>query len=281
MIKKRVVRLFSAGVGGGTPQQEYLQRLGIAPGRTFQGCTVVDNHYFAEAAAAARRSAASTRTSLGLPENFFLTIARFIPEKNLFGLLNAYACYRQEAGARAWKLVLLGDGPLKAQLLEERTRLGLDEDVLMPGFKQYSELPSYYGLAGAFVLPSVSETWGLVINEAMAAGLPVLVSEFCGCARDLVVAGKNGFTFHPHDTGGLARLMLQLSGGACDLAAMSRHSQELVGRWSPEALAETMCRAAIAARAAPPKPRMGWLDNALLQMLLAQRLRAGKPAVKD
>jgi glycosyltransferase involved in cell wall biosynthesis len=281
LVKKRVVRLFSAGVGGGTPQREYLVRLGLAPERTFQGCTVVDNGYFAETATAARRAAESYRASLGLPGNFFLTIARFIPEKNLFGLLNAYAAYRREAKANVWKLVLLGDGPLKAPLLEERARLGLGEDVLMPGFKQYSELPSYYGLAGAFVLPSVSETWGLVINEAMAAELPVLVSDYCGCARDLVIPGKNGFTFHPHDTRGLAQRMLQFAGGSCDLSSMGRHSRELIERWSPESLAETMCHAANAAQAAPPKRRLSCVDDALLRMLLAQRLRGGTVGAKD
>jgi glycosyltransferase involved in cell wall biosynthesis len=276
-IKRRVVKLFAAGVGGGTPQREYLGQLGLAPERIFQGCTVVDNRHFADTVAAVRASAGSVRAALGLPDNFFLTICRFIDEKNLPTLLEAYAEYRRAAGAGAWKLVLVGDGPLRDGLEEQRARLGLDEHVMMPGFKQYAELPSYYALAGAFVLPSHSETWGLVINEAMAAGLPVLVSDHCGCARDLVDSGKNGFSFTPQDTPRLAQLMLQLAGGTCDLAAMSRHSRELIERWSPDTLALTLHRAAIAAQEAP-SVRPGWMTKALLRALLWQRLRSGERA---
>ena len=83
------------------------------------------------------------------------------------------------------------------------------EDVLLPGFKQYPELPLYYGLAGAFVLPSLTEPWGLVVNEAMAAGLPVVVSDRCGCASDLVRPGENGFAFDPCDIEQLAALLGQ------------------------------------------------------------------------
>ena len=279
-IKRRVLRLFSAGVGGGTPQGDYLESLGLARARIFQGCNVVDNRHFAEAAGAARQSAAAFRASLQLPEKYFLTICRFIEEKNLPTLLNAYAQYRQQAGTGAWKLVLLGDGPLKRALLEQRTGLGLDEHVLMPGFKQYAELPPYYGLAGAFVLPSVSETWGLVINEAMAAELPVLISDHCGCARDLVIPGRNGFTFAPHDAARLAQLMLQLAADACDRPAMGRHSRDLIRQWSPESLAATLNRAALVVQDAPAL-RTKWIDRALLRLLLWQRVYAGQPAVKE
>src|SRR5262249_59830905 len=105
--------------------------------------------------------------------------------------------YRAAAGTAAWKLVLLGEGEQRAKLEGLRDALGLRNDVSMPGFKQYDELPAYYGLASAFVHTSTTEQWGLVVNEAMAAGLPVLVSERCGCGPDLVREGVNGFTFDP------------------------------------------------------------------------------------
>jgi len=280
LVKRRVVKLFSAGIGGGTPQGEYLNRLGLAPARIFQGCTVVDNQHFTRKSAAVRQVATAERASLNLPEKYFLTICRFIEEKNLPMLLDAYAQYRGAVGADAWKLVLLGDGPLKRPLLEQRSRLGLDEDILMPGFKQHGELPAYYALAGAFVLPSQSETWGLVVNEAMAAGLPVLVSDHCGCARDLVRPGKNGFTFGPRETERLSRLMLQLTAGECDLATMGRQSQELIDGWSPETLAATLNRAAVTAQQAPRR-RMSWADDMLLRMLLWQRMRARVQTAKE
>src|SRR5206468_501416 len=101
-----------------------------------------------------------------------------------------YARYRMAAGPGAWSLVVLGDGVLRGDLEQLRTELNLGDHVLFPGFKQYDELPAYYGLATAFIHASMVEPWGLVVNEAMAAGLPVLVSARCGCAWDLVEEGR-------------------------------------------------------------------------------------------
>ena len=86
----------------------------------------------------------------------------------------------------------------------------------MPGFKQYHDLPAYYGLAGAFVHTSTVEQWGLVVNEAMAAGLPVLVSRNCGCAADLVQDGVNGFAFDPLDGDRMAALLTKVAGLSAD-----------------------------------------------------------------
>lgn len=269
-IKRRVVRLFSAGVGGGTPQAIYLHRLGIPRDNTFLGYDVVDNDYFAEGASTARQNASALRQSLGLPEKYFLCICRFVGEKNLPTLLDAYAAYRRAAGDTAWKLVLAGDGPLKPQLLKLREQLGLIDDVLMPGFRQYHELPPYYGLAGAFVLPSVSETWGLVVNEAMASGLPVLVSDHCGCAADLVRNGENGFTFNPHDPATIAEHLARLASPQTDLTAMGECSRRIVAHWTPDAFAHSLECAVQAARVSPRR-RARPADRLLLKLLLSRQ----------
>jgi glycosyltransferase involved in cell wall biosynthesis len=263
-IKGRCVRLFSAGLGGGTPQLNYLASLGIPPERLFPGYDVVDNQYYATTADAAREQGEVLRQRLGLPEKYFLSSCRFIPEKNLPRLLQAYAHYRQRAGPGAWKFVLVGDGPLMPHVLELRDRLGLGNDLLLPGFKQYDELPAYYGLASAFVLASISETWGLVINEAMSAGLPVLVSDHCGCHCDLVVNGRNGYTFDPEDVAALSQRMGWIAQG--DLAGMGQASREMVARWSPETFATNLRRAVAKAQTAPhPRDLTGLL---LVQALL-------------
>ena len=92
----------------------------------------------------------------------------------LFRLLQAYARYREQARGQSWSLVLLGDGPLKPEIKKMVAHLNLESCVHLPGFKQYHELPAYFGLAGAFVHASTTQQWGLVVNEAMAASLPVL-----------------------------------------------------------------------------------------------------------
>jgi glycosyltransferase involved in cell wall biosynthesis len=261
-VKRRVVRLFQAGLVGGTSHADYLAELGLPRARIFLGYDVVDNDHFragADAARAAQRLA-------DVPANYFVTSCRLIPKKNLATLLTAYAAYRAEAGPGAWSLVLLGDGEQRGELEQLRDRLGLAGQVLMPGFKSYAELPAWYGLAGAFVLPSRIEQWGLVVNEAMAAGVPVIVSDRCGCAADLVKPGENGFTFPPEDAGQLARLLLRV---ATDdgRAAMGRRSREVIADWSPARFADGLGRAVEAALAAPA-PRAGLADRAIVRALL-------------
>jgi len=205
-VKARIVQMCAAGLAGGKPQADYLTTLQLPRNRIFCGYDVVDNEYFARSAEEVRKRARVMRNQLGLPERYFLACSRFIPKKNIAGLLQAYATYRNSS-TDPWKLVLLGDGPLRPEILQLRKALQLDQYVVFPGFKQYGELPAYYALANAFVHASSVEQWGLVVNEAMACGLPVLVSNRCGCAPDLVEQGRNGFTFDPNNATALARFM--------------------------------------------------------------------------
>jgi glycosyltransferase involved in cell wall biosynthesis len=271
VIKRRVVRGFAAGLVGGRSHAEYLASLGMGRERIFPGYDVVDNDHFARAAESTRQDAAAERHRLGLPESYFLASSRFIAKKNLPTLLQAYALYRRKARREAWKLVLLGDGPTRDEVLATRSRLGLDEDVLLPGMTAYEALPAYYGLAGAFVHASVTEQWGLVVNEAMAAGLPVLVSDCCGCAQELVVSGSNGYTFDPLQAEQLAGHLVKMADGEYDRHTMGRASAEIINRWSPQTFAVNLWKAAEAALAQPARARR--LSDGLLLRLLIRRTR--------
>lgn len=251
-VKRQVVRGFSAALVGGTRHREYAVALGVPADRVFDGYDAVDNDHFAGGADRARADSAAVRRRLGLPERYFLASNRFVPKKNLTGLLRAFAAYRRAAGAGGWDLVLLGDGPLRGEVEAEVAAAGLTGAVRLPGFRQYDELPAYYGLAGAFVHASSTEQWGLVVNEAMAAGLPVLVSDRCGCAPDLVRDGDTGFTFPPDDPARLAALMARVAADHAGRDRMGRAAREWVGRWSPERFADGFWAAAAAAAAAPP-----------------------------
>ena len=136
----------------------------------------------------------------------------------------------------------------------------------LPGFKQYDELPAYYGCAAAFVHVSLTEPWGLVVNEAMASGLPVVVSRRCGCAADLVEEGKNGFVVDPMDSDGIARALVALSRPGCAFAAMGRASETIIARWGLDAFVTGMQNAVAAAQAAPPM-RAAVADRVLLRAL--------------
>src|SRR5207247_9937771 len=87
--------------------------------------------------------------------------------------------------------------------------LNLNEHVHLPGFKPYDELPAYYALANAFVHASTTEQWGLVVNEAIASGLPVIVSNRCGCAPELV--NGNGFNFDATNENELTARLLEMA----------------------------------------------------------------------
>ncbi len=237
--KASLVSLFSAALVGGVAHVNYLAKLGMRPDRVFQGYDAVDNDYFRRMAKSVRSLGADLKRGFGLPEHYFLASARFVEQKNLSRLIEAYVSYRGAfagpAGVgigadenRPWSMVLLGDGPGRAALDRQISAEGLGRFVLLPGFKQYPELPVYYGLASAFIHASTSEPWGLVVNEAMASGLPVVVSNRCGCAPDLVSDGRNGYTFDPRNVGQLAELMLRISIPGPHLSAMSNASAEII-----------------------------------------------------
>lgn len=266
-LKRRVVGRFSAGLVGGERHRDYLERLGMPRDRIYLGYDVVDNAHFQTGAEQARRHASTRRDRLGLPETFFLASSRFTPKKNLPRLIEAFAQYRRAAPTGAWDLILLGDGPERPTVVEAMEEQGIREFVHLPGFKQYEELPDYYGLAGAFVHASTREEWGLVVNEAMAAGLPVLVSKHCGCAPDLVAEGENGYTFDPYDTEQLATYMTTLAHGGVDRAAFGARSAGRIQNWAPEAFGRGLQQAAASALDAGATSA-SCIDDLLIRALL-------------
>jgi glycosyltransferase involved in cell wall biosynthesis len=172
------------------------------------------------------------------------------------------------AGA-PWDLVIAGPGQMKSEIESHIGALGLGGAAHLVGAKGYPVLPHFYGLAGAFILPSTMDQWGLVVNEAMASGLPVLVSKRCGCARDLVNEGRNGFTFDPLDVEAMADAMVKIASDDCDRAAMGRASREIIAGWDPARFAVGFEAAANAALAAPRRaPSL--IDRTLLRALTAR-----------
>jgi 1,2-diacylglycerol 3-alpha-glucosyltransferase len=266
-IKRKIVALFSAGLVAGGPHRRYLAALGMDDALIRDGFDTVDNDHFAAGALASRADAKALRGELGLTRPYFMTSCRFVAKKNLFTLLAAYRRYRAMASSSAWDLVLLGDGPLAAELHAAIAGHGLEAFVHLPGFLQYEELPRYYGLASAFVLPSTTEQWGLVVNEAMAAGLPILVSTRCGCAEDLVRSGVNGFPFDPFNVTELSETMQSIASANVDREAMGKAGQAMIAEWSTDRFARELRHAVDGALASPQQApdRIGrWLAALLL-----------------
>ncbi len=273
-VKRGILRLCSSALVGGQAHAEYLVQLGMPSESVFLGYDAIDNEYFFREAEANRSRSTAMRMRYELPEKYFLASARFVEQKNLLSLFRAYGRYRrlcQEAFQKPWDLVLLGDGELQGSLLDLREALGLTEFIHLPGFKQYPELPVFYGLAEAFIHVSTTEPWGLVVNEAMASGLPVLVSDRCGCARDLVRNGRNGFTFDPYDGDRLAGLMSQLTGLEMGKReAMGIASQEIISDWGPQRFADGLAQA-IESAMSGVRPSVPAKQRLLLNLLCQYR----------
>lgn len=266
-IKGRVLSLFSSALVGGSAHIRYLVQLGYSPDRIFTGYDAVDNDFFVKEVDRIRGTEGMRRS--------FLASARFVPKKNLPLLLSAYAEYRTKSsqdGLEPWDLVLLGDGPGRRQLESLACDLGLGGSLRMPGFVQYPELPRHYASASCFVHASRIEPWGLVVNEAMSAGLPVIVSRACGCAHDLVAEDVNGWTFDPLDASSLSELMARIASHPDLAAAMGRAGRSRIDGWGPARFASgvlSSAESAITRGASMP----AWPERSLVSLLI----RRGEP----
>ena len=220
----------------------YYIKMGFPAERIFYGVDVVDNDFFSSHAEAARQQADSLRASLGLPQQYFIFVGRFIERKGITTLLDAYRRYSALTPRNRWGLVLVGEGD---ELQYHQEEMKDFPEVKFMG-SQFSELLcKFYGLASAFILPSVVETWGLVVNEAMASHLPVLVSKGCGAGRALVEEGQNGWTFDVGNAEMLSRLMFRMSEMPADrLRAMGARSKEIIANCSLDTFADSVIAAA-------------------------------------
>lgn len=252
-LKRRIVARCDAALVGGRKQAEYLIELGFARERVFLGYDTVDNAYFEAGADAARKDADSLRRRYELPGRYFVVCTRFLPRKNVDGLLRAYRSYRQVHREDAWHLVILGSGEESGRLRRLKDQLGL-QGVSWPGFVQYKDLPVYYGLASAFIHPAKSEPWGLVVNEAAASGLPLLVSRTVGARYELVADNDNGYLFDPYDPEDMARAMGAVTRSSQgERERMAAVSRKTVRQWSPHRFGAQLCTAAELAFSLPDR----------------------------
>ncbi len=248
-IKRQIVKQYNSALCAGQCSRDYLMHLNIKQEYIFEGLDVIDNDFFWQVAETVRNNPNMHRSLPGLEsvEPFFLASARLVKDKNIHGLLKAYARYRHqfcENGNRhiPWRLVILGDG-VERNSLEQIVRSEEIEGVTFAGFRQIQELPIYLAFASVFIHPTLKDTWGLVVNEAMAVGLPVLVSNRAGCAPDLVHEGYNGFLFSPDDLDQLTKLMVLMSSEQVNLSSMGQASRELISEWGPKRFARGLGQA--------------------------------------
>jgi len=186
----------------------------------FFGVDVVDNSFWSKTA--------SQKFDISAP--YFLTVGRHIKRKNFHLLIDAFVLFKRESGNNA-RLVLVGDG-VETDHLKKRVPEDLQDDILFLPLQDQNTLVSLYHNAYFFILPSISEQWGLVVNEAMACGLPVIVSENAGCVQSLVEENKNGYWFNPCDLHSLASTLEKASAlSESEIKEMKNNSLEIISHW--------------------------------------------------
>lgn len=240
-LKGYLYRRFDGYLVTGSRARAYLESFAVSPERIFT-CGNPSDDRFARLAAS---EAGATRDAS------FLYAGRFLPFKNLSRLVAAFARYRAEGGT--WTLELVGFGDEESRL---RAAAAGVPGVAFRGHLQIDELARAYARAGCLVLPSESEPWGLVVNEAMDCGAPVLVSRRCGCFPELVEEGGNGFGFDPFDVGQIAETLQRFARlDAETRAAMGMRSREIARAHGAEAWAANVAEAIRTLRAAAPGAR--------------------------
>ena len=196
-LAKLIVRNSDAFIAYGTRSKEYLMYLGAPPEKIFSAYNTVDTDFFMQRCSEFRAAKDDLKDKMGIKNKIVvLYVGQLIERKDIKTLINAYSKLKTELDAA---LLIVGDGAQKNELknlcIENKI-----SNVFFAGFKQKEELSQYYAISDLFVLPSTQEVWGLVLNEAMACGLPVITTDKVGASVDLIKDGVNGYVVESRNT---------------------------------------------------------------------------------
>ena len=215
----------------GSANRAYYRTLGVPESKIHDVPYTVDNNRFVEASKLTPDERAQVRRHYGASPDHPLVLyaSKLVPRKHPDDLIRAFKILHAE-GVRA-TLLIVGTGEMEADLRQLASEM---ESVRFGGFVNQTELPRVLAAADVFVLPADNEPWGLVVNEAMCAGLPVIVGDRVGCVPDLVRDGETGLLVRPGDVSGLANALrrLLLHDGA--RRAMGTRGLATVTNWNYE-----------------------------------------------
>jgi glycosyltransferase involved in cell wall biosynthesis len=227
ILRGRLHHSICYGFPGGTLQKENLIYYGIPEEKNYIMPMSVSSERIL-CAAEKYPNKLELKQKLGFENKcVFLFVGRLAPEKNVSLLIEAYVKLKERRSDIA--LMIVGDGSeagkLKRFVKEKRI-----EDVCFTGYVIFPELIQYYKMADVFVLPSAHEPWGLVVNEAMIMGLPVVVSDCVGCRVDLVKNGENGYVFENDSVSNLKEKMSEILD--YDLNSVSEKANAIIAEWN-------------------------------------------------
>lgn len=201
--KRQILRSYDGALVGAARQADYMRSLGFSDRPVVPG-------YDAVSIDRVRRQAAGA-ADVAWEQRPFAYVGRFVAKKNLATLLRGYARYAARAGASARELTLVGDGELRDDLQALAHELGIAEQIRWSGFLGAEAVSQALAESLALCLVSTEEQWGLVVNEAVALDLPVIVSSPVGARDALVRDGVNGYVIEPDDEEAIAQAMFEVS----------------------------------------------------------------------
>jgi glycosyltransferase involved in cell wall biosynthesis len=240
-IKKIYIKMCNGAFCYGTKSAEYVEKLGMKKENIFIRCQATNNIEIEKIYSEFRKSADNRKKIYNLKQFNFLFVGRLSPEKNIELLIKAFAEVKKiSEKSKDWGLIIAGDGPLKLKLEKLVENLNIKDSIFFAGGKSWKEVVEYYAISDVFILPSISEPWGLVVNEAMICNLPVIVSKKAGAYFDLVKEGENGFGFEPDNQKELENIMLKFVNNEVNVKLLGEKSKEIIKEYSPENAAKQM-----------------------------------------
>ena len=238
--KRWFVRNCSGYIAAGEASFEYLIYLGAAAGKIWIAPNAVDNDYFSRQCNKHRHTKEAFKQSKGYPDKLLLYVGRLIDLKGILDLLKVFQIISSEQLDLG--LLLIGSGRGQERY-KEFCKMNNIKNVFFEGFVHQEELPLYYAACDIFVLPTHSDPWGLVLNEAMACKLPVVSSDAAGAAQNLIVNGKNGYIFRKGDIYQLAAYLKEILKDEQTRAKMGKASSDIINNYSPLKCAQGFIRA--------------------------------------
>ncbi len=236
-IKKVIVGRANAFFCFGKTSAEYLESLGVAKSAIkVRNAAVIDEQVIRQRYDEAKKEFSATAKPVSKK---FVYVGRLAPEKNLDTLIRAFANAVKQTGG-GWQLLFVGGGPEKEYLEKLVAGSGIAGNVIFAGGFPWYQVPGWLAQSDVLVLPSKSEPWGLVVNEAMVCGMPVIVSDTCGCAGDLVQDGLNGFTFNHKQQADLEKHLTFFIQNPDRIVAMGQESLKLIAPFASGPVAAQM-----------------------------------------
>lgn len=243
-LKSLVIENFSAAIVAGEKHADYLVRLGMPKDHIQDGYDVVDNIHFHTGASNARKNSDEIKDYLDLPDEYYLCICRLIPRKSVDVVVSAFL-RAVEDEKFSGNLLVVGEGPMLEAISEICLRSENQDRVLFRESFGYDELPKVYGLSKCLIhYPSVDQ-WGLVVNEATASGIPVIVSASAGCSQHLVQDDKNGWVVDPDAPEQLLKTLMAANGlSAEQIQSMGQQSFVVSSDWGLSRFVKSVIAAA-------------------------------------